>query len=96
MRTLFEIIESAKGGERPSHEECYWALMVVNDLLFFARASLMDLSGKTPEQWGGPFGVKFKAEQEFQRCKRAILVPPEEWLNKSEKDSEQWTKKNVS
>lgn len=27
MRTLGEIIESAKDGQMPTHEECYWAIL---------------------------------------------------------------------
>lgn len=32
MRTLYEIINDAKDGNMPTHEECYWAMLCYDGL----------------------------------------------------------------
>jgi hypothetical protein len=33
VRTLFEIVDGAKDGHRPAHDECYYAMLALADLL---------------------------------------------------------------
>ena len=42
-RTLVEIVEGAKDGERPTAEECYWAMLALDALTHFDRDALMRL-----------------------------------------------------
>lgn len=33
MRTLFEIVEGARDGQKPTHDECYFAMLALGYLL---------------------------------------------------------------
>ena len=49
MRTLYEIIESAKDGDMPTHEECYWAMLCYEFMFNMDHKNLRDeLSGEKP------------------------------------------------
>jgi hypothetical protein len=74
MQTLLEIIETAKNGEMPSHEECFWAMLALDALHSFDHRSLRNLATKhisTPQlEW----------EASFWRIKRALEKDPETWV----------------
>ena len=50
MRTLYEITEDAKAGNRPTHEECYWAMLCYSELFYSDHRALREtlLSEKQP------------------------------------------------
>lgn len=81
MRTLGEIIESARNGDKPSHEECYWAMLALDSLQNFDQHALMDLAGLERNRWDNCLvGVEAKAEQSFERVKRALKASPKDWV----------------
>jgi hypothetical protein len=77
MRTLYEIIEAAKSGNKPTHDECYWAMLALSALSFFDKRDLREIAhGKvnkimTPE---------WRANESWNRWKRALDKSPKEWV----------------
>lgn len=83
MRTLYEIIESAKDGEKPSHDECYWAMLALSALHHFDNQDISKLAeyyGKLGFEKNAPFGAKFRASESFNRFKKALNKSPQEWV----------------
>lgn len=81
MRTLIEIIEEAKDGIMPTHEECYYAMLAYSSMLYFDHKALQDelLSEKeTPK-----FIKEMKAQNSFDMLKGALNKSPKEWLGDS-------------
>lgn len=77
MRTLYEIINSAKDGDMPTHEECYWAMLCYEAMLFFDHKNLCDALMKKPEP---EFIRKMKAENSFDMIKKAMNKSPKDWI----------------
>lgn len=75
MRTLFEIIEAAKSGKKPTYDECYWAMLALDSLGSFDRMSLRKLA--TP---GNVTSAKFEWSESFRRIKRALDRDPKKWM----------------
>lgn len=78
MRTLFEIIDGAKDGNMPTHEECYWAMLALSTLHYIANSKLMQCVSMNIS----PLKQKIFAENEFKTSQAA--------LNKSPKDFVGW------
>lgn len=75
MRTLFDIVEGAKDGIKPSHDECYYAMLALDALLHFDHQDLRRLAyneTKVP--------VTILASGSFDRLKRALGCSPLAWL----------------
>jgi hypothetical protein len=77
MRTLDEIIESAKDGNMPTHEECYWAMLVYESMLNIDHQQLQEalLPKRVPE-----FIRKEKANNSFNMYKNALNKSPKEFM----------------
>lgn len=76
MRTLMEIIEAAKEGNKPTHDECYWAMLALSALHNFDSQDLLRFADDHHDN-----GInKFMAEESFQRSKRAFAVPPDQYV----------------
>ena len=72
MKSLFEIINNAKSGDMPSHEECYWAMLAFNALNALDAMGLRSLVEKkakfiTPD---------YILNESFTRTKRALESDP--------------------
>ncbi|AIF52033.1 hypothetical protein [Pelosinus sp. UFO1] len=78
MRTLSEIIESAKDGKMPSYEECYWAMLCYESMFNTDHRALREalLNEKPPQE----FIRKLKADNSFNMYKNALNKPPKEFL----------------
>lgn len=76
MRNLSEIIETAKDGEMPSHEECYWAMLALDALGFFDHRALSDLANRPNKI----FGPDHYWKESFNRRKRAYLKDPQTYV----------------
>ncbi len=79
MRTLYEIIESAKDGQKPTHEECYWAMLALSSLHFFDHHHIMQ-TVEHPNWVTDDFGRKMWADESLNCFKRALEKSPEEWV----------------
>ncbi len=75
MRTLLEIIESAKDGNRPDYDECYYAVLVLSYLHGFDWQDLLVVGGGV-----GVSMLKSRAAESFKRSKKAMSVSPKEYL----------------
>lgn len=82
MRTLAEIVEGAKDGDKPTPEECYWAMLALDALRTFDHMALMELSWNA-QKAASPFGLKLQAEESFSRTRRAFAVSPQDYLGPS-------------
>jgi len=76
MRTLFAIIEAAKSGDRPTHDECYWAMLALDALHTFDSMALQRLADnpskiRTPE-W------EYKGS--WERARKACGKNPKDWV----------------
>lgn len=81
MRTLGEIITSAKDGHKPSHDECYWAMLALSALHHFDHHALLELVDNGQKSWDSPLvGVDARTERSFERFKSALDVAPDEYM----------------
>jgi hypothetical protein len=77
MRTLLEILESAKDGCRPSHEECYWAMLALDGLLHFDAHALHRLAHEPGSLFNTP---TVQSTESFHRHKRAFATNPKQYV----------------
>lgn len=76
MRTLMEIIESAKDGNKPTHDECYYAMLALSALHSFDHQDLFRFADEHHDN-----GInRFIVEEAFQRSKRAYAVSPKHYV----------------
>lgn len=78
MRTLLEIIEDAKDGNMPSHEECYYAMLVYSWMFNFEHRELQELLNSETEI--KPFIKKLKADNSFDMFKNALNKSPKDYI----------------
>lgn len=78
MRTLFEIVESAKDGNMPTHEECLYGMLAYEFLMNMDHRNLREalLSGKELPK----ILKELKADNSFKTYKSALDSSPKEWL----------------
>jgi hypothetical protein len=76
-KTLSEIIESCKDGERPEYDELRFAVLALSHIQSFNFQDMLKVYQKSPDE---PFGLKRIAEESFNRTKRVMAVPPKEYL----------------
>lgn len=79
-KTLLEIIEAVKDGEKPAYEDLLYGLLALAHLQTFDGQDMLEVYSKSPDV---PFGLKFLAEENFNRRKRALAVPPKEYIGDS-------------
>lgn len=72
-RTLNGILESAKDGVKPSYDECYWAMLALDALLFFDRNALCQLIDESPK-------VELAADESLKRLRRAMATNPQAYM----------------
>lgn len=76
MRTLLEIIDSAKSGQMPSHEECYYAMLALSALHYFDHHVLSELDEKHRQAWW----INLQINESFGRFKNALDKSPKDWI----------------
>jgi hypothetical protein len=89
MRTLFEIIDSAKSGEMPTHEECYWAMLAFSALHFFDHHDLEKLARHEKEtgKANNLLGAMFYSEESLRRFQVALNKSPKDYMGKADDPS---------
>lgn len=75
MRTLFEIVDGAKDGQKPTYDECYWAMLALSALLAFDQ----DTIAKMPEE-ERVFIREIRANESLKRNQQAFKVPPQKYV----------------
>lgn len=84
MRTLSEIIDSAQDGQRPTEEECYWAMLCLAALY---NRSLMKLFKLSTAVKNDDPKLKLRADlyatSAFDSNKSAMNVTPQHYLGPS-------------
>ena len=89
MRNTIDIIADAKEGKIPTHEECYWALLVLAGLNHFYRKDLESIqetlySDKKPEMKEVLMGLRLQKDKTIlSGYLLAVKKPPAEWLGDS-------------
>lgn len=80
MRKLVEIIESAKDGQMPTHEECYYAMLALSALHYFDHHALSELDEKHREAWW----INLQINESFGRFKKRARQISERicWMGK--------------
>lgn len=82
MKTLGEIIEAAKSGERPDYDDLRLAVCAMDGLMTFDRQAIWKLAegeqkGKKPILvWSS----LWQRDEQFDRIKRAMATDPKTWL----------------
>lgn len=82
MRTLGEIIEVAKSGERPDYDELRLAVCAIDALMTFDRMAIWKLAEAESEA-KKPFLVYsavWQRDENFGRVKRALEKSPKDFL----------------
>ena len=75
MRNLLEIVEGAKEGKMPTHEECYWAMLALSHLQWFESHDLRQVIVGRDD-----IKAKMIGDEAFRRRKIAFGKPPKEWV----------------
>lgn len=84
-KTLGEIIEAARSGERPDYDDLRLALCALDILGVFDRQALMALA-EAENQGHKPFlsrSAVWQNEERFGRMKRALRKTPREFLGEN-------------
>lgn len=82
MKTLGEIIDAARSGERPDYDELRYAVCAMDMLMTFDRQAIWKLAEAESES-KRPFLVfsgVWQRDENFGRVKRAMARPPKEYL----------------
>ncbi len=74
MKTLGEIIESAKSGGRPEYDELRYALCALDSLSTFDQMDLL----RSPT--ASELSRTARANESFRRWKMALKGSPKDWL----------------
>lgn len=77
MATLSEIIEAVKDGKKPDYEDLRFGLLALSHLHTFDVQDMLEVFEKTSGQ--NPV-LHLRAEESFNRSKRAMAVPPKVYL----------------
>lgn len=82
MRTLGEIIEAVKNGEKPEYDELRYALCALDSLHTFDSTALRNLAEAELENKKQilVYRPTWQYEESFNRNKRALSKTPKEWL----------------
>ncbi len=82
MKTLGEIIDAVRNGERPDYEELRYAICALEALATFDRQALMKLA-ETEREGKNPILTRsavFQFEESFNRTKRARGADPKSYV----------------
>lgn len=85
MKTLGEIIEAARSGERPEYDELRMAVCAMDLLMTFDRQAIWKLA-EAESAKKKPFLVNsaiWQRDENFGRMKRSMGKPPSEYLGAS-------------
>lgn len=85
MKTLGEVIEAARSGERPEYDELRMAVCAMDLLMTFDRQAIWKLAAAESEK-KKPFLVNsaiWQRDENFGRVKRAMDKLPSEYLGAS-------------
>ncbi len=82
MNNLQDIIGLIKEGRTPDYEELRYSVLALNSLLFFESRAIIALSRaqkekKQPVLSNNP---TWQEEESFERRKRVMLMPPNEYI----------------
>ena len=76
MKTLGDIIESAKGGQKPTHDECYYSMLVLVGLMNMTWSTLENVENpKTTSIFRQLF-----LDEWFKRYRGALQADPVKYL----------------
>lgn len=75
MKKLIDIVESAKDGKMPTHEECYWAMLALSHLHYFESTDIRSISSNKDD-----VRTKMIADEAFRRRKIAFDQSPKSWV----------------
>lgn len=78
MKTLSEIIEAVKDGEKPDYEDLRYGLLALASLHYFLFHDMLKVYEKSTDDT--PFGLKWLAEESFNRSKRVMGFVPKQYI----------------
>lgn len=81
MKTLREIIESVKDGEKPEYDDLLYGLLALAHLQTFDGQDMLKVYSEADK--ANMFILKFLANENFNRRKKAMAVPPKEYVGDS-------------
>lgn len=82
MRTLGEIIDLVKEGEKPEYDELRYAVCALESLVTFDAIALRNLAEGERESKKKilTYSAEWQYEDNFNRIKRTYEKSPKEWL----------------
>ena len=75
VRKLIDIVEGAKDGKMPTHDECYWAMLALSHLHYFEVSDIRTLTKSEDSA-----RVRMTTEEGFRRRKMAMDKSPKDWV----------------
>lgn len=79
MRTLGEIIEAAKDGQKPDHDECYYAMLALAALNAFNGQDVLSLHPSSGKVFNAD-RLQRLSEEAFERNKRCHAADPKQYI----------------
>lgn len=80
MRTLSEILDASKdGGERPTHDECFWAMQALEQVWMMTQRKYHE-QVLTPK--AEPL-ARMLVENDFTMSNSCLSADPQKWLGPS-------------
>jgi hypothetical protein len=79
MRTLFEIVAGAKHGNRPTHDECHFAMLALANLLAMDHRDLRETC-TDPKRSQSALWRLLAADGSARRYQAALDADPQRWL----------------
>jgi hypothetical protein len=80
-KTLSEIIEDVKDGRKPDYDDLRYALLALAFLQTFDAQDILKVYDEADK--ADKFILKFLANENFNRRKRAMSVPPKDYIGNS-------------
>lgn len=82
MKTLMEIIDAVKAGERPEYDELRYAVCALDALTLFDEMALMKLveAEKEGKKSFMIYSAMWQFEDRFKRMKTALGKSPKDWV----------------
>jgi hypothetical protein len=81
VRTLFEIIDGAKDGNKPEYDECYYAMLAYSYLFQSSLDHLYKLVEKGDKVT--PVIVNRYAEEDHKMFQAALKTQPDKWIGEN-------------
>ena len=85
MKTLSQILDEVQDGKKPDYDDLRYALIAMKALHHFSSDAIRKLWQREKEgkYRKGLFGLEYQANEQFNRFKAALALPPKQYVGPS-------------